>query len=183
MAKEASQATAKRTSLKESAFSAAKRILNGKSNPYDKEGFWFKDKQTGRYGVTDSFCMVMYDSYVLCVNDVEDSPIDVNASKLFEPFNDGFHEWYSDDRMDNIPVSEIVKTCKEAKKDKNGNPEWHRRERHGIYFNVNLMRDACEALGCKTVCIYYPFKPFGSNTQKPIVIIGETGMGLVMPLR
>ena len=46
-----------------------------------------------------------------------------------------------------------------------------------------FMRDVCEALDCKTVGIYYPMNPYDANFYKPIVVIGEKGMGLVMQMR
>ena len=170
--------------MKKTSEAAVNRILNGKSHFCgEKEGFWFRDKETGKNGVTDSYCMVMYDNYVLCVSDSDDAPIDVNASTLFNPFNNEFHEWYSDDRTENISVKEIVDQCKEAKKHKNDNDLWYYANKHGITFNIQLMRDVCEALDCKEVGIYYPFPVVEKNYMKPIVVISENGMGLVMQIR
>lgn len=169
--------------MKKTSEAAIARILKGKSNTLDKEGFWFKDNATGKNGVTDSFCMVMYDSYTLCISDPSDAPINVNASQLFEPFNNEFHEWYSDDRTENILIKDIINLQKEAKKNKDEDPNWYQVERFGICFNINMMRDVCEALDCKEVGVYYPFSVYDTKYMKPIVIISENGMGLIMPLR
>ena len=182
--------------MKKTSIAAANRILNGKSNPYDKAGFWFKDQKTGKIGVTDSYCCVMYDhnvdlsdmdtSHSPYFDDFEcnrESPFPTDVTKLFEPFNNDFHEWYSDDRMENLLVKDVIDTCKAAKKDKADNSTWYEQKKFGIIFNINLMRDVCEALDSKTVGIYYPFNPLEARFMKPIVIIGENGMGLIMPMR
>lgn len=167
--------------MKKTSIAAVNRILKGKSNPYDKEGFWFEDTITGKIGVTDSYCAVMYDNGVEV--DGYENQHAVNVSKLFEPFNDNFHEWYSDDRMENLFVKDVIDMAKEIKKNKKDEYEWYRQEKFGIIFNINLMRDVCEALDSKTVGIYYPFNPLEARFMKPIVIIGENGMGLIMPMR
>lgn len=179
--------------MKKTSVAAVNRILNGKSNDHGKSGFWCKDKETGKIGVTDSYCCVVYDHNVdlsefdlahspyLEGNNLE-SPFPTNVSDLFKPFNDEFHEWYSDDRMENIAVKEIINTAKETKKNKNEDSAWYRQEKFGIHFNINLMRDVCEALDCKEVGIYYPYSVYEKKYMKPIVIIGENGMGLVMQI-
>lgn len=179
--------------MKKTSIAAVNRILNGKSNPCDKLGFWFVDQHTGKFGVTDSFCCVMYDSNIDLsgfdmadspyLKDGYESPFPTDVSRLFNPFNNEFHEWYSDEHMDNIPVKEIIEQSKEAKKNKKDDSQWYNVNKYGIHYNIELMRAVCEALDCKTVGIYYPANPIDVKYYKPIVIIGDTGIGLVMPIK
>lgn len=169
------------TRLKKTSIAALTRILKGNSNPYGNEGFYFTDTITGKMGITDSYCAVMYDNAIEI--DSEFRQREANVTKLFEPFNNEFHEWYSDDRMENISVKEIIELNKAAKKRRSEDDLWYYAKNFDVNFNINLMRDVCEALDCKTVGIYYPYRPAGTNVYKPIVIIGENGMGLVMPIR
>lgn len=172
------------TALKKTSLAALTRILNGKSNPFDKEGFYFTDTATGKFGVTDSYCAVMYDTYTIVKFPTDETPHHtVNISKLFEPFNNEFHEWYSDDRTENILVKDIIESQKAVKKNKNDDSMWYCQIKYGIRYNINMMRDVCEALDCKEVGVYYPFSVYDTKYMKPIVIISENGMGLIMPLR
>lgn len=169
--------------MKKTSLAAFTRILKGNSNPYDTEGFYFTDTVTGKFGVTDSYCAVMYDNEVDIEIDPNFKHREANVTKLFDPFNNEFHEWYSDDRAENIPAKDVVEKQKELKKNKGNDSMWYCQNTFGIRYNVNLLRDVCEALDCKTVGIYYPAIPIGNKFYKPIVIVGENGMGLVMPMR
>lgn len=169
--------------MKKTSITAMTRILKGNSNPYGKEGFYFTDTVTGKMGVTDSFCAIMYDGEPEFEIDADFKHREANVTRLFEPFNNEFHEWYSDERTENISVKEIIELNKAAKKRRSEDDHWYYAKNFDVNFNINLMRDVCEALDCKTVGIYYPYRPAGTNVYKPIVIIGEKGMGLVMPIR
>lgn len=180
--------------MKKTSIAAVNRILNGKSHfCEDRTGFWFEDTTTGKIGVTDSYCCVMYDYNIDLSNfdttqspyltEEKKSPFPTNVSKLFDPFNNEFHEWYSDDRMENILVKDVIDMAKQAKKNSKDDPNWYHHTKGGVTFNINLMRDVCEALDSKTVGIYYPMNPYDAKFYKPIVIIGENGVGLVMQMR
>lgn len=182
--------------MKKATQSAAKRILKAETQP-SKSGFFFKDKNTGMFGVTDSFCLVMYDD--ASADDFTELEIDPNdvkqisAKDLFEPFNDRFHEFYSDDRMENIAVKDIVDMAKNMKKNSKENPFWYQVDNNGmgITYDVRLMRNACDALDTKDVGIYYPYTVYevygdkNVNTFKPIVIFAKDNhnKALVMQMR
>ena len=177
--------------MKKTSIAAVNRIVKGTSNTYDVEGFWFKDNETGKYGVTDKYCCVMYDCNTDLSEFAEDiadgkythEGFEIDANRLFYPFDNQYHEWYSDEQMDSMLVKDIIEKSKAAKKNKGNDSQWYVMNDYGIRYNIELMRNVCEALDCKTVGIYYPFRPIGKEIYKPIVIIGDTGIGLVMPMR
>ena len=165
------------------AVTAISRIINGKSNPHKKSGAWFQCKETGRFGATDSFCCVMYDNdFDISDINIAQQPFSVDASNLFTSFNDEFNKWYSDNHMDNVSVDEVVDMCRECSRYKKQTSTWYRLKRYGIYYNINILRNVCEALSSSSVKIYYPVTYTGVKNDKPITIVSKNGIGLVMPI-
>ena len=161
---------------------AINRIISGKSNPYKKNGAWFQCNETGKFGVTDSYCCVLYDNdFDVSIDDMEYQPISLNASKLFASFNNEF-EMYSNNHMDDVSVEEVVFMYQECNKYRKKNSMWYCLKRYGVYYSIKLLRDVCEALSSNSVKIYYPVTYTGIKSDKPIVIVGENGMGLIMPI-
>ena len=172
---------------------AIKRIVSKRGKNLHEWSFanLFVDKSTGKLSATDTYAAVVFDSYT--DNDIEKfvaddkfNFIDKDSNKrtpnmkgLFDKFNRFWNDTKNCDGVDysnglvlDAFVADVIDEAKQAKK--NGNKHIIK---FGTAYNPNYMRNVCEAIGNKGVSLFFPV-----NGHSPIVVMGEYGIGLVMPV-
>lgn len=178
--------------MKKTQIAAIKSILSERGKPENHRCFVGLDKTTRRFYATDAFSLVMYENATDEEIDVfrNDDSIEfrdnVNATSLLKAFDEQFHEYYSDDCYELVAPKTIAERYKAAKADKSGDDLWRRVEKFGICYNVEYLKNVCNALGTKTVGIYYPTD---KKKLKPIVVVAiddsthsSYGIGVIMPM-
>ena len=181
--------------MKAKQLTAIKRIVrpSGKKGNCFSGTFFgtFFSADNGKFTATDSFSLVMFDN----ITDEELSVIQSDDSyywkdttncgmlpkctRLFDTFDNDFHSVYSDEpcRFEMLTLKEIEAIYKTAKE---GDKEYCRTIRNGVCFNASYLRNICNALDAnpdnKKVGVYY------GNSMSPIVIYGNRGRGLLMPV-
>ena len=172
---------------------AIKRIVSKRGKKLKEWSFanLFVDKNTGKLSATDSYVAVVFDSHT--DSDIEkfvaddkfnfigkdsDKPTP-NMASLFDKFNRFWNDTKNCDGVDysnglvlDTFVTDVVDEAKRAKK--NGDKYIIK---FGTGYNPNYMRNVCEAIGNKGVSLFFPV-----NGRSPIFVMGEYGIGLIMPV-
>lgn len=174
--------------------SAAKRIVSNRGVHKSGKEFYFEDKKTGRCGVTDGYCLVMYGEgenieALKATNGHPDRKTEhVDVSRLFEGWEEDSHngpisryrfvdcEYYS--------LKQVGELCKEAR-DAGKSVQLT----EDFKCNPALLKDTCEAMGGKAFTFWLPNDAYMQETRKvflPLVITNDEvreSWGLVMRMR
>lgn len=172
-------------------FAAAKKIVAGRA-PHTRDEnsqFYFKDKSTGRIGVTDSFSLVMYGKEKKITLDelkevnghIDKKTYDLNAMSLFERWVESIarfdipeHDYC---KHNTYSLKEILDLCKNKKNDKNLICL------EGHWFNATLVKDVAEAMDTKDFTLYLPQDKKAYNIPLMLLDNTEDTWGLVMQVK
>lgn len=178
--------------MKAKQLTAIKRIVKPNKKKGNVFSGTFFSADNGKFTVTDSFSLVVFDN----ITDEELSVIQSDdachwkdnsncgaipkCNHLFDTFDNDFHSVYSDEpsRLEMLTLKELEAIYKAAKED---DKEYCRTIRNGVCFNASYLRNICNALdvdSCsKKVGIYY------GGSRNPIIVYGGRGRCLLMPIR